>query len=1065
MILGLAVLLLLQESHGFHNDPEPCTSENTSTVIISEEVSCIKVHELSNMSYFWLRPQLPDGRPLVLSDECACTFGCPSYLNDTLPANGTEKIKLFSTCYSPWRMMVRKCDGFYVFYVDSITHFYSEFRQETICLAPYQESCKKSKNSTDSDLHVCPEVRSFHEETEDGLTMEAVFKCLFQPVPGNIEYDVDWYIDGTLVNNARFSRVSYSNINDTVLRPRHWTNNFTMSFQVSCAVQANDMSSGTEGDFHESYTYFAGVKSDRIQYSVIEGETIQIGLQATVPFSCPPVLSDAMKASHCNFQFYIWTPGEEGKCVNGQISNGVAFKDNPCGIVFGYKDRRTSLSVTGYIDGLVNFRERRSILKVASTRNPMDSSGIWNGVNIPDITVIVKDKDVLVSGKFCASYTDPHQRTFDGKYFSNQRAGEFLLYRHKTLPYTVHVLYSACIWGRATCNCGIAIRSGGSLFSVRTCKEVSTTWTKTFQVPEEKSEICNENDLRIQKYWRYYTVTFPSGTVVSFSVSWWSSWVGSIRIRASVSDIGNTEGLCGLVNDDVTDDFLPKNGHSATDIDRFAESWRIPMNSADDSLFVENPKILSESFSYTIDDNTDNENYCTCPSDEPVNSYSPDFETRNQAHCNQTTPSSVCGSQVSMVTHTPSCGSALRRRKRSIEPDDVVDTTVLTYATDFDETAVFNVSDWINGWNATSARKFCEDAFAFDPAVETCNDLVNISSGSYIDSCVEDIKMSGNTTWVEDTLDTLKGACLTEAQKQEVFYTNSSSNSTEELSIIQLITAKLCPANCSGNGECREAVCSCNDGFIGSDCSARKSMPPTEFSLPSGGICDTSKRLCQRTNIAGTFYSEEVFARFTYIQVGETGFADNFTVTKNATLRHFNLITVSLPEIPESSRRLRRSVMDGVNGWNITLSYDGLTFGDQVTLLVYNSQKYSCETQTLTCQKLKIGTGIDSLSSKSGPSGHLAAIAGVVCGVVVIVTLMIIIILVKKKRIPNGRNQAVIGIQRDDIKQTPTSDTGFVLGGNGDYGPIISSLPPIQYVYQQKRAGTDISLHFDDKEN
>lgn len=85
----------------------------------------------------------------------------------------------------------------------------------------------------DSDLHVCPEVRSFHEETEDGLTMEAVFKCLFQPVPGNIEYDVDWYIDGTLVNNASFSRVSYSNINDTTFRPRHWTNNFTMSFQVS----------------------------------------------------------------------------------------------------------------------------------------------------------------------------------------------------------------------------------------------------------------------------------------------------------------------------------------------------------------------------------------------------------------------------------------------------------------------------------------------------------------------------------------------------------------------------------------------------------------------------------------------------------------------------------------------------------------------------------------------------------------------------------------------------------------------------------------------------------------
>jgi hypothetical protein len=53
------------------------------------------------------------------------------------------------------------------------------------------------------------------------------------------------------------------------------------------------------------------------------------------------------------------------------------------------------------------------------------------------LQIIVKDKDNLVSGKFCASYTDPHQRTFDGRYFSNQRAGEFLLYRHKTLPYTV----------------------------------------------------------------------------------------------------------------------------------------------------------------------------------------------------------------------------------------------------------------------------------------------------------------------------------------------------------------------------------------------------------------------------------------------------------------------------------------------------------------------------------------------------------------------------------------------------------------------------------------------------
>ncbi|XP_061162806.1 uncharacterized protein LOC133172019 [Saccostrea echinata] len=222
--------------------------------------------------------------------------------------------------------------------------------------------------------------------------MGVVFKCLFQPISGNILYDVQWYIDGMLLNNAKFTRISYSNINDTALLTKHWVNNFTMSFRVSCAVKAYNTTSGVKGEFIESYSFFAGIKPSQLRYLVTEGETVQISLEVTVPFSCPSVLNDAMKASHCRFQFYIWTPGE-GQCVNGLTSNGVAFSDNPCGISFGYTDKTASISVTGYIDGMVNFRERKSTLRIASTRNPMDASGIWNGVRIPDITVTVKDKD------------------------------------------------------------------------------------------------------------------------------------------------------------------------------------------------------------------------------------------------------------------------------------------------------------------------------------------------------------------------------------------------------------------------------------------------------------------------------------------------------------------------------------------------------------------------------------------------------------------------------------------------------------------------------------------------
>ncbi|XP_062592496.1 von Willebrand factor D and EGF domain-containing protein-like [Saccostrea cucullata] len=1055
--LGLVFFVLIHGSNGYHNDPEPCTSDNTSVIVINQEVSCVFPHLISNKSNVWIRPQLPDGRPLVLSDECTCDLSCPMLLNDTLPMDGTERTSVFS-CFGPWSLMVRRCDGFFVFYLDSTTNLYSWLGEST-CLAPYRGSCKKSGNPDTTDTpNVCPEVGSFHEETEDKTGMEAVFKCQFNPIPGEIVYDVQWYIDGKLLDNAKFTAISYSNINDTALRTRHWMNNFTMSFQLSCAVKARNMSAGVEGDFTESYPYFAGIKSSQLQYTVFEGETIQIILEATVPFSCPSSLSDAMKASFCKFQFYILTPGE-GQCVNGLSNNGVAFKDNPCGVTFGYKDKTTSISVTGYIDGMVNFRERKSTLKISSTRNPVDSTGIWNGIKIPDITVIVKDKDSLVSGKFCASYTDPHQRTFGGRYFSNQRAGEFLLYRHKTLPYTVHVLFSTCVWGRATCNCGVAIRNGGSLFSVRTCAEISTTWTKTLAIPEEKTELCNDNDLRIEKIWRYYTVTFPSGTEVSFSISWWGNWVGSIRIRASVSDIGETEGLCGPANYNNTDDFIPRNGQSATDINSFAESWRIPWNSAEESLFVKNPKLLSESFSYSSKSTTDKENYCTCSSDEPLDSYNPDFESRNQAHCNQTTPSSVCGGQVSMVIDTSSCGTSSRRRKRSVESDDVGDSTVLTYATDYDETAVFNVSDWINEWNATSARKYCNDAFSFDPAVETCNALVNISSESYIDSCVEDIKMSGNTTWVEDTLDTLKGACLTEAKKQEVFYTNTTSNSSSELSIIQLITAQLCPSNCSGNGECKDAVCVCQNGFIGSDCSVRVSVPPTDFSLPSNGICDTRQRSCRKTNIAGKFYSENVLAKLLYFEIGEMEPSDFKSVTTNATFRHFNLITVTLPSISESSRRRRRSVTDDVHGWNISLSYDGITFSDHVTLLMYDSQRYSCDMQTLTCQKMISEAGS---SSRSGPAVNIPAIAATGVAIVAVAITIIVIVLIKKKRIPVGRSQSVIGIQKDEGQNTVPGKESLWVGGT-DYVQPIPSLPPASCAYQQKRQPTDISLHFEEK--
>jgi hypothetical protein len=74
----------------------------------------------------------------------------------------------------------------------------------------------------------------------------------------------------------------------------------------------------------------------------------------------------------------------------------------------------------------------------------------------------------------------------------------------------------------------------------------------------------------------------------------------------------------------------------------------------------------------------------------------------------------------------------------------------------------------------------------------------------------------------------------------------------------------------------------------------------------------------------------------------------NYSVSANVTYRHMNLVTVSLPD-PPSSRRRKRSTESDIHGWDIQLSYDGSSFGNSTTILLYNSLTESCDATTLIC--------------------------------------------------------------------------------------------------------------------
>lgn len=70
----------------------------------------------------------------------------------------------------------------------------------------------------------------------------------------------------------------------------------------------------------------------------------------------------------------------------------------------------------------------------------------------------------------------------------------------------VHALFSACVPWYATCNCGVAIKSGESLYVVRTCTTLSASKTNLLSYPFELMDGCDPDAIAVQKTGSRYRV-------------------------------------------------------------------------------------------------------------------------------------------------------------------------------------------------------------------------------------------------------------------------------------------------------------------------------------------------------------------------------------------------------------------------------------------------------------------------------------------------------------------------------------------------------------------------------
>ncbi|XP_052063299.1 von Willebrand factor D and EGF domain-containing protein-like [Mytilus californianus] len=942
----------------------------------------------------WYRVISDNGDDMAISPPGMkfCGTTNPIWLNGTLPSfkdGNKSAIACMQTnssvCEQTFNIVIRNCDGYYVYFLPPTPP------NSSYCFGSGPVKCPTDMSSETEYFPGCSsnfpndmisvEVKAVLIEGESFKignydptpSLIPIFKCEFEDKSnGTYGYDVYWYICANTVKNN--TNLLFKDIDEAVvLREADWIGKYRMNMEIKCAVRMRNSRHSTPGPYLDSPVFRAGLfpSTNSYYYTVNEGESINITFMSTVPVGC--IASHNVIRSQCDQNFYIFRPSYYtygSSCTNNVLKRDILFNAEFCGFRLGnldWMDKKT-LEVYGYNDGLYNVNNRYAYIKL-STSSISAYNNIWKDVDIYQIRVEVRDKDSTLKNRLCQSYNDPHFRTFDGKYYDYMGVGEFVMYKNDIGPFYVHALFTSCGSGLpgTSCLCGIAIRSKNSLFVLRTCERISRKELHLLQQPVVTLTSCDKSDMSISNTNNNYKIILPIATEIQFSIA--RRFISVISIKPSVKDIHTAKGLCGVpsTTKDPSDDITHRELGPISDEQIFADSWRITKGMVEEQLFVEEPTFLKKDNdvyeqNVVVDNNENNPDlrtFCACEEQAGSTDSLDDF---NSVHCNLTDSTEQCSdsssSSGSYVQYT-SCLQPLRRRrsvnvphrisKRSLNNnDDKVDFQPLTYSDDVNETEIEPPATFRNGWTSDRAYNICFNSIHDALQNDMYKDYVDVPVEKFIEACVKDIEVAGDTTFLTDTINAMVTSIMTELVKTEYLYTQKSSDGSQTM--LDYFASALCLNNCSDNGICKSGVCICDNGHVGEDCSYNTSSPPTGISLPFNGACTLTTRSCKAMNIFGEFKTTSVWCKRRHFQILENDLV--YTPSEELVLAEYRnpfMLTLDLP-----TSRKKRSADNKVlsEGYDISFSYDGQNFGKETSIIIYDDLKYSCNTTAKTCISL-----------------------------------------------------------------------------------------------------------------
>ncbi|ESN95271.1 hypothetical protein HELRODRAFT_179612 [Helobdella robusta] len=477
--------------------------------------------------------------------------------------------------------------------------------------------------------------------------------------------------------------------------------------------------------------------------------------------------------------------------------------------------------------------------------------------------------------------------------YNNFQEGEFVLYRHVKLPFKVHVIYQRCSkFVAATCNCGVAVQSGDDI-------------------------------LVIEKWALIY---LPHGTYVKTMLN---GPMLNVWVVPSPRDLYNTEGLCGQYDWSTGRNFRLKNGtiityehlHNGDDDDdggdhgdninnndydngdddeeeedkdgggfriepdEFIESWRVNMKSSESIFYGTNPTTK----------NYQPPKFCACMQQQQ-HQQQKQFDYENK--CSQTIDVDHCDKW-----------------------------------------------EWTKNWTRKAATKFCQNFMRGNYSVgKLCGHILSVDFKREIETCVEDIKITGSTDWATSARDAMKEQCLEEVQK-DVFLSRE---------IVRKIKSQVCINDCSYHGICVRGMCVCDNGFSTADCSVVYPSRPQILESKNLGQCDVRTMNCSRMILYGRNFINNPNLTCHLQEYKMTN--DNPMLVGRRDKRKAIFISTYAAECP----------LPEVKSYLISVSNDGEHDSDPLLFMPYDSVCNRCDIHKLSCRKKHNSCIIDGMCYKVG---------------------------------------------------------------------------------------------------